>query len=110
MSTLQGWGYRPAGDSVAAVVTLLVGAAVADGGRRVSVHVADEDAVAAIAVLSHRPCAPGDDQPTVLRRIGTLDGVLSCGTDAAPDGRRVWALLDVGPTASPRPVSAAPAP
>ncbi|MFI1826166.1 hypothetical protein ACH41E_06865 [Streptomyces sp. NPDC020412] len=108
--TLRDWGYRPDGDSVAAVVTLLVGSAVADGGRRVSVHVADEAAVAAIAVLSHRPGAPADDQAAVLRRIGTIDGVLSCGTDAAPDGRRVWALLDVDPTASPRPASAAPAP
>ncbi|MEU5976709.1 hypothetical protein [Streptomyces sp. NPDC047315] len=97
LEVLRGWGYRPDDTCVTAAVTLLVRAAVADGGRRVSVHVADEDedGVAVIAVLSHCPAAA--DDPTFLYELGAAKNVLSCGTDAAPDGRRVWALLTLPP-------------
>ncbi|QDY80870.1 hypothetical protein FQU76_08875 [Streptomyces qinzhouensis] len=75
-------------------------AAVADGGRRVSIHVADEDSMALVTVLSHCAGAPDDD--ALLRSIAEVSSVRSCGTDAAPDGRRVWALFDAGPVTSQR--------
>lgn len=40
---LHKWGYREADEAAAGLVELLVRTAVADGGRRVSVHLADQD-------------------------------------------------------------------
>ncbi|WP_257981137.1 hypothetical protein [Streptomyces sp. CB02959] len=92
VEALRGWGYRTDEEAVTSVCQLLVEAAVADEGKRISVHVADQDAMALVVVLSHRPDpAPDDD---VLARIAATAVTSSCGTDAAPDGRRVWALLD----------------
>ncbi|MER8268026.1 hypothetical protein ABT007_27945 [Streptomyces griseus] len=67
--------------------------AVADGGRRVSVHLADQDRQALIVALSHLPglAAAGT---AVLPELTGL-GAVSCGTDMAEDGRRVWAVLDL---------------
>ncbi|WP_030670578.1 hypothetical protein [Streptomyces rimosus] len=89
---LQQWGYRPDGDAVGAMVTLMVKAAVGDGGRRVSLHLADQHEQALVLVLSHQPGPAPDD--TVLPRLAKL-GASSCGTDNAPDGRRLWVLLDL---------------
>ncbi|MCZ1011924.1 hypothetical protein [Streptomyces lydicus] len=92
VEALQDWGYRTDEDAVKEVSRLLVEAAVADEGKRISVHVADQDAMALVVVLSHRPgIAPDDD---VLARIAGITVTSSCGTDAAPEGRRVWALMD----------------
>ncbi|MFJ5951454.1 hypothetical protein [Streptomyces noursei] len=92
VEALRGWGYQTHEEAVKEVARLLVEAAVADEGRRISVHVADQDAMALVVVLSHRPgLAPDDD---VLARIAGIAVTSSCGTDAAPDGRRVWALMD----------------
>ncbi|MEU7597311.1 hypothetical protein AB0B79_30405 [Streptomyces sp. NPDC039022] len=67
-------------------------AAIGDGGQRVSLHLTDQDQQALVLVLSHQPSPTPDD--TVLPRLAEL-GASSCGTDSAPDGRRIWALLDL---------------
>ncbi|MEV5592204.1 hypothetical protein [Streptomyces sp. NPDC052496] len=89
---LEEWGYRPDGEAVGAVVPLMVEAAVSDGGRRISLHLADQSQQALVLVLSHQP-DPAPDE-TILPRLAEL-GASSCGTDNAPDGRRLWALLDL---------------
>lgn len=90
---LHEWGYRQADRVAVGLAELLVRTAVADGGRRVSVHLADQDARVLIVALSHRPgLAAGGDE--VLPELAAL-GAVSCGTDTAEDGRRVWAVLDL---------------
>ncbi|MCX5231456.1 hypothetical protein [Streptomyces sp. NBC_00233] len=69
---------------------LLVGAAAADDGRRISVHLADQDDMLLIADLSHTSCEPDE---AVLSDLAAVPGTASCGTDASEDGRRVWAVL-----------------
>ncbi|OKI89077.1 hypothetical protein AMK10_30530 [Streptomyces sp. CB02058] len=64
--------------------------AVADGGRRVSVHLADQDRQALIVALSHQPGPAATD--AVLPELTAL-GAVACGTDTADDGRRLWAIL-----------------
>ncbi|MGW9436115.1 hypothetical protein [Streptomyces sp. NPDC055607] len=89
--TVRGWGYaHPEDDRLETVVRLLVDAATADHGRRVSVHLADQDDMLLVAVLSHTGSAPDD---TVLADLAAVLGTASCGTDASDDGRRVWAVL-----------------
>ncbi|MGW1871254.1 hypothetical protein ACWCPS_37670 [Streptomyces mauvecolor] len=95
---LAGWGYhldtdREAG--ITAVTVLLTRAALTDGGRRISLHLADQDHQALILVLSHQAGhAPEDER--LLREVTAL-GVASCGTDTdqADGGRRRWALADL---------------
>lgn len=95
------WGHRPSeavGDAVKAVTLLLVEAAVADGGARVSVHLSDQDGQACILALSHHPGladSPDDAVEGVLHRITAHRPVTGCGTDAGPDGRRIWAVIDL---------------
>ncbi|MFJ2279262.1 hypothetical protein ACIOEZ_34500 [Streptomyces sp. NPDC087866] len=97
---LATWGHCPAetvGDAVEAVTLLLVEAAVADGGKRVSVHLSDQDGQACILALSHHAGladGPGD-AGDVLHRITAHQPVTGCGTDAGPDGRRLWAVIDL---------------
>ncbi|WP_328864017.1 hypothetical protein [Streptomyces virginiae] len=80
-----------------AAVKLLVAAAVQDGGRRVSVHLADQAEKILVVALSHQPgAAPEGEVFAALQALATVD---SCGDDLADDGRRLWALLD----ATPRP-------
>ncbi|WP_371619472.1 hypothetical protein [Streptomyces sp. NBC_00454] len=78
-------------------VHLLVGAALADEGKRISVHLADQNELLLILVLSHAAAEP---ETGVLARLAGVPGTSTCGTEAGPEGRRVWALLD---TAPPRP-------
>ncbi|WP_244308853.1 hypothetical protein [Streptomyces monomycini] len=92
MKQLQDWGYRPDSEAVGTMVALMVEAAVGDGGQRISLHLADQDQQALVLVLSHQPGPAPDD--TLLPRLAGL-GASSCGTDSAPDGRRLWALLDL---------------
>ena len=90
---LHGWGYRQADRTATDLTELLVRTAVAAGGRRVSVHLADQDRQALIVALSHRAGMAVADG-AVLPELTAL-GAVSCGTDTAEDGRRVWAVLDL---------------
>jgi hypothetical protein len=78
------------------VTVLLARAALSDGGRRISLHLADQDRQALILVLSHRAghAPEGED---LLREVTGL-GVVSCGTDTDQEdgGCRRWALTDLG--------------
>lgn len=93
VARLREWGYTATDQAARDLTTLLVSTAVADGGRRVSVHLADQDRQALIVALSHQPgLAVADD--VLLPQLATL-GAVSCGTDTAVDGRRLWAVLDL---------------
>lgn len=101
LEQLGAWGYRPTEattDSVGAVVTLLVTAALQDGSRRISVHLSDQDRQACVLVLSHQAgpvvgrASDGDD---VLKQVTEHKVVTNCGSDLAPDGRRLWAVVDL---------------
>ncbi len=76
------------------VVRLLVSAAVDAGGRRVSVHLADQERQALVLVLAHQIGVDEASCERLLPRVAAL-GVASCGTDTAEDGRRMWAVLDL---------------
>ncbi|MFG2631966.1 hypothetical protein [Streptomyces sp. NPDC048473] len=93
------WKYRPVPETVAAVeavTTLLVEAAVADSGTKVSVHLSDQDGQACILALSHHTTLTtghDDGGGDVLHRITAHQAVTGCGTDTGPDGRRIWAVI-----------------
>ncbi|MBD0746738.1 hypothetical protein [Streptomyces sp. CBMA152] len=91
---LQAWGYRPDEAAVRRVVAALIAPAVADEGRRISVHLADEHDRACILVLSHQHLG---DAPTQLSLAVVADCALvsACGSDQALDGTRLWAVIDV---------------
>ncbi|MEE1809068.1 hypothetical protein [Streptomyces sp. BE133] len=92
------WGYRPDQVALDAVTGLLVAAAVTDSGRRISVHLSDQDRQACILVLSHQAAlTPGQapDGDDVLHQITAVAGVTGCGTDTGPDGRRTWAVISL---------------
>ncbi|MEU3881753.1 hypothetical protein [Streptomyces californicus] len=93
LERLHEWGYRETDAAAAGLTELLVRTAVADGGRRVSVHLADQNRQALIVALSHRPGLAAADT-AVLPKLTSL-GAVSCGTDTADDGRRLWAVLDL---------------
>ncbi|MFD7628844.1 hypothetical protein ACFV7Q_22890 [Streptomyces sp. NPDC059851] len=97
LATVRGWGYGEldAGD-LDEVVRLLVGAVVTDGGKRVSVHLADQDRSVLVLVLSHRVDA-GRGERQLLTDLATVPSVHTCGSDVGEDGRRVWALLHARP-------------
>lgn len=97
VSMVRSWGYPHLdGADLEAVVVRLVGVAVADGGRRVSVHLADQDRQVLVMVLSHhaQECPPDE---TLLGELAVVRTVVSCGSDTAEDGQRLWALLDADP-------------
>ncbi|MEV5942184.1 hypothetical protein [Streptomyces sp. NPDC051994] len=92
---LAEWGYRLDGDresDITAMTVLLARSALSDGGRRISLHLADQDHQALILLLSHQAghAPEGED---LLRELTAL-GVVSCGTDTdqADGGCRRWAL------------------
>ncbi|MFC8953732.1 hypothetical protein ACFT8P_14030 [Streptomyces sp. NPDC057101] len=90
-ATVRGWGYtHPQDDALERTVRILVDAATADDGRRISVHLADQDDMLLIAVLSHTASEPDE---TILADLAAVPGTASCGTDTSDDGRRVWAVL-----------------
>ncbi|MFE9369412.1 hypothetical protein ACFYM2_06490 [Streptomyces sp. NPDC006711] len=96
LGQLDAWRYRPVpalADRLTQVTELLTRTALADGGRRVSLHLADQDQQALVMVLSH---APGADVTSeeLLRDVAEL-GASSCGADTATDGRRLWAVIDL---------------
>ncbi|MER5891276.1 hypothetical protein ABT160_46355 [Streptomyces sp. NPDC001941] len=94
------------------VSQLLGEAALADGGRRVSVHLADQDETALVMVLSHHSTQAPQDQArkgeeSVLRSLTGL-GVLSCGVEHAagePGTRRFAVLALPRRDAAPVPIS-----
>lgn len=89
---LTKWGLRqPTG--LDDVVRFLIATVTADGGRHVSLHLAEQDHQALILALSHQP-EPADLGDTVLPHLHEL-GAVSCGTEVTPEGRQVWALLDL---------------
>lgn len=90
---LHDWGYRSADDTAGDVTELLVKTAVEDGGRRVSLHLADQDRQALVVVVSHQPGLAVAEE-SALTRVAEL-GASSCGADTAEDGRRLWAVVDL---------------
>lgn len=91
---LTAWGLiRPR--NLEQVVRHLVTAVVADGGRHISLHLAEQDHQALILALSHQP-RPAEPGESVLTSLSGL-GVASCGTEVTPDGRQIWAVLDLAP-------------
>ncbi|MFJ2440828.1 hypothetical protein ACIOWG_10270 [Streptomyces sp. NPDC087658] len=92
---LHTWGHTGADRAASAVAALLVTTAVADGAKRISVHLAPQDGQLLVVVLSPCPGLP-TAAPETLPRIAEL-GATSCGTDTAEDGRRLWAVLDLYP-------------
>lgn len=87
---LTKWGLK-APTALDGLVRYLVATVVEDGGRHVSLHLAEQDHQALILALSHQP-EPADLGDTVLPRLHEL-GAVSCGTEVTPEGRQVWALL-----------------
>ncbi|WP_256987046.1 hypothetical protein [Streptomyces sp. BR123] len=97
LATVRGWGYGELdADDLDEVMRLLVGTVVADGGKRVSVHLADQDRSVLVLVLSHR-VAGGRGEQHLLGDLATVPSVHTCGSDIGEDGRRVWALLNAHP-------------
>lgn len=93
---LTDWGLR-APDMLEEVVTTLTTAVIADGGRRISIHLSEQDGRVIVLALSHQDshASAGDVLPA-LRDLGTA----SCGTETTSEGRQVWALLDLLPAAA----------
>ncbi|MFJ3714193.1 hypothetical protein OG709_00090 [Streptomyces sp. NBC_01267] len=76
------------------LVRHLIATVVADGGRHISLHLAEQDQQALILALSHQPQPPPELDTEVLSRLHEL-GAVSCGTEMTEEGRQVWALLDL---------------
>ncbi|MZE50598.1 hypothetical protein GTY86_04525, partial [Streptomyces sp. SID5770] len=59
--TVRGWGYTHPDDAqLETIVRLLIDAVTADHGWRVSVHLADQEDMLLVAVLSHTGSAPDE--------------------------------------------------
>ncbi|MEE1789245.1 hypothetical protein PUR28_00285 [Streptomyces sp. BE308] len=102
MDALHRWGYRPKDDHPQQVVELLFRSAAQDGGRRISLHLADDETrnQVMILALSHRQDMPPGDDDQVLRdaehmRALAALGPRDVGVETTPDGRRWWAGLDL---------------
>ncbi|MEV5784585.1 hypothetical protein AB0L42_26785 [Streptomyces sp. NPDC052287] len=89
---LRKWGLA-APDSLEGLVRHLVATVVADGGRHVSIHLAEQDGQVLLLAFSHQPQPPALEDD-ILSRLCEL-GAVSCGTETAIEGRQVWALLDL---------------
>ncbi|MFF4369288.1 hypothetical protein [Streptomyces sp. NPDC001594] len=109
VETVRGWGYtRISTDDLTACVRVLAWAAVGAGGRRLSLHLADQEQRILVLVLGHAPADTGED---VLRVLGALRSVAACGTDTdEEDGPRLWALLEAEPRRGPVVTSPRPGP
>ncbi|MEU6057989.1 hypothetical protein [Streptomyces sp. NPDC047097] len=95
LDRLTAWRYQLTDTRtqlVQQVVRTLVGAAVGDGGQRISVHLADQQGHVCIAALSHQPsAAPALDALLGLARLRVAD----CGAEDTADGRQHWAVIDL---------------
>ncbi|MCX4804420.1 hypothetical protein ACFWWM_16910 [Streptomyces sp. NPDC058682] len=74
----------------------LVHTAVSAGGKRVSVHLADQDAKILVMVLNHQTDGQ-DGAGAVPAEVAVLRTVDACGTHTSHDGHTWWALLDAEP-------------
>ncbi|WP_404962180.1 hypothetical protein [Streptomyces sp. 147326] len=74
----------------------LVHTAVAAGGKRVSVHLADQDAKILVMVLNHQTDGQ-DDAGGVPAEVAVLRTVDACGAHTDHDGHDWWAFLDAQP-------------
>ncbi|MFI6142435.1 hypothetical protein ACIBCC_30115 [Streptomyces griseus] len=102
VTALHQWGYRPKDDQPQKVVELLLRAASGDGGRRVSLHLADDEDrnQVMLLALSHLQDMPPDDDDQVLRdnehmRALAALGPRDVGVETLPSGRQWWAGLDL---------------
>ncbi|GGV67994.1 hypothetical protein GCM10010277_76950 [Streptomyces longisporoflavus] len=89
---LAKWGMR-APDHLESLLRHMVAVVVADGGRHISVHLAEQNRQILLLALGHRrsDIAVGDD---VLPRMLEL-GAVSCSAEMTAEGRQVWAVLDL---------------
>ncbi|MCD9904600.1 hypothetical protein LUR56_40000 [Streptomyces sp. MT29] len=99
---LHRWGYRPKDDRPQKVVELLFRSAAEDGGRRLSLHLADDESRNQVMVLalSHRQDMPLGDDDQVLRddehmRALVALGPRDVGVETTPGRRAWWAGLDL---------------
>lgn len=74
----------------------IVRTAVAAGGKRVSVHLADQDNEILVMVLNHQTDTHGNAE-AVPAEVAMLRTVDACGTHADHDGHAWWALLNFQP-------------
>lgn len=74
------------------VVRELMRTVLRDGGRRVGLHLGEQNRQILALVLSHQAGRESALDP-VLSRLQEL-GVVSCGTEASTEGRQVWAVVD----------------
>ncbi|MEU3671840.1 hypothetical protein [Streptomyces virginiae] len=74
----------------------LVDTAVAAGGKRVSVHLADQDNKILVMVLNHQA---GEQEVVgaVPAEVAVLRTIDACGAHTDHDGHAWWALLDAQP-------------
>ncbi|MGW5819195.1 hypothetical protein [Streptomyces noursei] len=97
LEQLRKWNYTPDEEAVGDVVTLLTEQVVQNTGARVSLHLSPREDHALVVLLSHQADhAPADT--SVLRALGAIRVVASCGTDTsveADDGPSVWAVIDL---------------
>ncbi|MEV7568670.1 hypothetical protein [Streptomyces tanashiensis] len=66
------------------------------------VHLADQDGMILLVVLSHTEAEPDQTMLTTLAGISTT---VSCDVDASDEGRRVWALVSTEPPGSRTPAA-----
>lgn len=96
---LTEWGWKPP-EKLHDIVKALVTAVLADGGRRISVHMSEQRGRVLVLALSHQANADTDaDERELLAELNLL-GTASCGTETTADGRQVWALLEPAPFAA----------
>ncbi|MFF9982339.1 hypothetical protein [Streptomyces erythrochromogenes] len=74
----------------------LVNTAVTAGGKRVSVHLADQDDKILVMALNHQD-AGQDATPAVPAEVAVLRTVDACGAHTDHDSHAWWALLDGRP-------------
>lgn len=95
MGRLDKWSLQ-APDCLEPLVRQLVTTVVADGGRHISLHLAEQSNQIILLALSHQTGSASsrplnEDVLTTLRELGAA----SCGTEMTAEGRQVWAVLDL---------------
>lgn len=96
---LRKWGLA-APDCLEGLVRHLVATVVADGGRHISLHLAEQNHQVLLLAYSHQAQPPrleGD----VLARLRD-SGAVSCGSETSLEGRQVWAVVDLPDRCGPR--------
>lgn len=94
---LKAWGYTPPA-RLPDIAKALVEAVLADGGRRISLHMSEQQHQVLLLAASHLPAVERDEK-ILLTSIRTL-GAVSCGNETTGEGRQVWALLDLVPASA----------